>query len=345
MKKILFCNKNGIPPYHISGAELSIDEILKEMVSYGYEVSSLNTIERFLLYKNNYTKLMDNNITVENDVYTKHILNNTNNYNSILANLIESYKPDIIFTQMFDVELLKKITNQNIPIVLFVHGVVEDTEKLESIGADLYVCLSNFIATKLLHLGDKVCVIYPIIKKSDFFNSYTKDKQNILFVNPTKNKGVEVALHLAQKYKYENFIFFENWRVTNKKYLYSINELDNIKLMPITSNYKSIYDGIKLLIYPSQNEEGFGRCIVEANFNGIPTIASNIGGIPEALGKSQILVEDYNNLSAWESAFDKVFYNIDYYKQLTKEAYNNANNFEKISSSKMLSFLEKLSKL
>ena len=56
---------------------------------------------------------------------------------------------------------------------------------------------------------------------------------------------------------------------------------------------KDFYRHIDLLLVPSIGAEGFGLVIPEAAANGIPVIANRIGGIPEALGDSGILI-DYN---------------------------------------------------
>jgi glycosyltransferase involved in cell wall biosynthesis len=51
------------------------------------------------------------------------------------------------------------------------------------------------------------------------------------------------------------------------------------------------YERLKVLIVPSLVEEGAPRVIVEACSRGIPVIANGLGGIPEALGNSGILVD------------------------------------------------------
>jgi glycosyltransferase involved in cell wall biosynthesis len=54
---------------------------------------------------------------------------------------------------------------------------------------------------------------------------------------------------------------------------------------------KDFYKEISLLLVPSTIPEGYPRVIIEAALNGIPTIANNTGGIPEALGNSGILLD------------------------------------------------------
>ena len=53
---------------------------------------------------------------------------------------------------------------------------------------------------------------------------------------------------------------------------------------------------------PSQWEEAFGRVIVEAQINGIPVLASDVGGIPEALGHGGVLVKNFRDPKAWQKA-------------------------------------------
>ena len=53
---------------------------------------------------------------------------------------------------------------------------------------------------------------------------------------------------------------------------------------------RNFYRQIKIILVPSLVEEGFSRMILEAAANGIPAIANNVGGIPEALGNSGVLI-------------------------------------------------------
>lgn len=314
----------------MSGSEESIDEILKEIALSNHEVVSFNCVERYLLYHNEYSKLSDNTINIEFDVYTKYILNNTNNYIEKLAKLITDYKPDMIFTQSFDISVLRSLVGPETKIICFIHAAVSETDYGKYYGADLYVCFSNFIASTVPYVNKNVHVMYPLLKRSKYYIEHPENKKSdILFVNPIKSKGIEIIINLAKTFSSEKFIIYENWRKTHKKYEEEIKQLNNVMLKDITSNPAEIYANKKLLLFPSQAPEGFGRCIVEANFNGIPVIASKVGGITEAAGVAQILIDDYTNINEWEKALSNVLNDTDYYKTLVKYAYINSERFDR----------------
>lgn len=65
----------------------------------------------------------------------------------------------------------------------------------------------------------------------------------------------------------------------------------NISHLGWIEDMGQFYARLKVLIVPSLVEEGASRVVVEACSRGIPVIANELGGIPEALGDSGILVD------------------------------------------------------
>jgi glycosyltransferase involved in cell wall biosynthesis len=71
----------------------------------------------------------------------------------------------------------------------------------------------------------------------------------------------------------------------------NIQNLPNVTFLGQTTDLCSFYGEISLLLVPSLKAEGFPRVIMEGAINGIPAIANKIGGIPDAMGDSGVLIE------------------------------------------------------
>ena len=81
----------------------------------------------------------------------------------------------------------------------------------------------------------------------------------------------------------------------------------NVTIEKIESDFSKIYCNCKLLLLPSQEAEGLGRGSVEASLNSVPILASNNGGIPEAVKINDFLIFDYSNYASWRNALEKLF--------------------------------------
>ncbi|HOD35468.1 MAG TPA: glycosyltransferase [Syntrophales bacterium] len=92
------------------------------------------------------------------------------------------------------------------------------------------------------------------------------------------------------------------------------------------------FEQVKVLIVPSLIDEGFSRIILEASMRGIPVIANRIGGIPEALGESGILVGlgrkeslDIDRLATiYRSHVENLLSNKEVYDKYRRQALNRA---------------------
>lgn len=62
----------------------------------------------------------------------------------------------------------------------------------------------------------------------------------------------------------------------------------------LVDDVRKYMNTMDIMILPSRNE-GFGCVILEANACGIPVVATNVGGIPEAIGNNNMLVDDGDN--------------------------------------------------
>ncbi|WAH40818.1 glycosyltransferase family 4 protein [Alicyclobacillus fastidiosus] len=90
---------------------------------------------------------------------------------------------------------------------------------------------------------------------------------------------------------------------------------------------QDVYASHDILVCPSQKHEAFGLVTIEAMMNGLPVVASHIGGIPEAVGtEGGRLVKNFHNPSAFARAI-RSLQDRQTYQQYSDSALKQAGKF------------------
>ena len=127
-----------------------------------------------------------------------------------------------------------------------------------------------------------------------------------------KRKGhakiIEILKKLKLKFpKINYFIVGEGSEKSNLQKLVSVYNLEkNVYFTGIVneSQKKYLFENVDLMIMPTLDEsdnrsiEGFGISYLEASFFGIPSVASNVGGTPEAVlhGITGLIINNRDDL-------------------------------------------------
>ena len=119
------------------------------------------------------------------------------------------------------------------------------------------------------------------------FNNF--DSGYVTMVNPCVYKGISIFLSLAERLPHVKFAAIPFWH-TSAEDRAALERLPNVTLLQPSPNLDDIFGPTKVLLAPSVWGEAFGQIVVDAMLRGIPVLASNVGGLPEAkLGVDYVL--------------------------------------------------------
>ena len=173
--------------------------------------------------------------------------------------------------------------------------------------------------------------------KSDNFIDISGKPILLTLARLEKRKGHSEILKVVKKLKLEfnNIQYIIAWDGPEKSYLKSLvkkYELEsNVFFVGMINEFqkKYLFENTDLMLMPTLDEiksrsiEGFGIAYLEAAFFGVPSIASKIGGTPEAVlhNKTGIIIDDLKDLY---QSIDNLLANNDLIEKLGKQAQQRA---------------------
>jgi len=337
--KILFANGRQTYPLFRGGDGVSIHEILTQLSQDGHEVTVLGKINPITQPPTSITevfnKLIKLSIRINKQKHSllyqvgnyKAIMSESDFFETDLKNYLGKNKPDIVLTQLEDSHKVINICHSiGVKSICFIHDHDPLNFQVLNISHKTNAIIFNSKNTHR-HFG-QFCkclnkVIYPGVNFQNYITNKSHNKY-LLFINPINIKGAQIVNFLINKFPQENFMIVKGWKPMEFK----LNNRKNIKVVERSLDMKSVYSETKLLLVPSQWEEAFGRIIPEAGINKIPSLSSKIGGVPEAVGRGGMLVDDFANPEAWENSLKELITDNVLLDKLGKSAYTQAKKFD-----------------
>jgi glycosyltransferase involved in cell wall biosynthesis len=244
---------------------------------------------------------------------------------------LNKVKPDVIVVlalQPARMALAARRAKMNIPIVMMLQDVEFSNHggPFEDLGSVSCVANSHFTARRYRETyGVNPVVINPMIDVSAYMT--ISAKENVTFVNPDPRKGLDIALAVTSRCPDIPFVFLESWPLTHaeRSDLEKLpKKFPNLTIRSSVGDMREIYSRCKILLAPSRWEEAYGRVATEAQCSGIPVIASNRGGLPEAVGEGGILLDPDGPVDNWIAAVRSLWDDGPYYNGLARAALSHA---------------------
>jgi glycosyltransferase involved in cell wall biosynthesis len=307
-----------------SGASMAVRQMLLQLYSLGYKVQILG----MTVFDDSKGSHSIDEFIADSKAKGSSILNIQDG--PLIHELIrtESKQHDQITHKEMSLlfgEFLKIISKKDKPDIVFYFGgqildfLIVGEAKVNNISTVAYLANGNYSGRRWCRDVDLIITdsqatsefykqrdginVHPVgtFIDKNYILAPKRIPKNILFINPSLEKGVGVVIQIAILLeKIRPDIIIEviesrgNWkeavRLVTKKFGEERTNLTNVIITPNTNDMKPIYSRAKLIIVPSLWWESAGRVVAEALINGIPAIVTNRGGLPEMLGDAGLKI-------------------------------------------------------
>ena len=232
---------------------------------------------------------------------------------------IQKWKPDAIISQHWATKDASQLAYQlNIPFVLYVHGPNQYEHWFETKYKNMRCDLIIFNTVEQYRLAkDKIgntlftIINPPVIKEKCIYKGNNKNKIYITMIGDEMLKGWDIFIKVARINKDKQFLWVTN---NNNQQILPYN----LTIMRKVLDVKKIYGITKILLIPSQNES-YCRVALEAFYNEIPVIATDLPGIRDATSNMACYIKDRESIIEWSNKINDVQKNYEKYKTLIKK--------------------------
>ncbi len=157
--------------------------------------------------------------------------------------------------------------------------------KTERIRAcDAVVGVSRYVADYIQKYAGIPAVHVPIslMEPEDWPVLGRFSNEFVTFVNPCAVKGISIFLALADAFPETAFAAVPSWG-TNRQDRAALTARPNVRILAPVDDINLLLARTRVLLVPSLWAEARSRIVLEALLRGVPVMAANVGGIPEAM--------------------------------------------------------------
>ena len=262
----------------------------------------------------------------------------------VVQEVVKRFKPDIVIVQTgATVSLAKAFVAEMVPTIIYLHDVQyeEHAGDIGNLTNVSFIANSQFVASRYhKDFGIHASVLNPLFHEQDY---KTSTGLSVTFINPIPLKGVDLVCDICALCPDIPFQFVRAWSNSGQdeeKLHRRLKSLRNVTLCSSTLDMKTIYRDTRILLVPSRCEEAWGRVASEAQFSGIPVLATSCGGLPEAVGPGGKLFLPEAKAEDWAAVLKEIWNDQDYYEFLRAAAFAHSKRPELDPVALVTSFID-----
>jgi surfactin synthase thioesterase subunit/glycosyltransferase involved in cell wall biosynthesis len=240
----------------------------------------------------------DGVVTFRHNGVDVHVLTDHPNLRAYLAEQIARFEPDVILSStddpaqmLFEVALktgtarVVYLARATLALPFGPDCAFPSAAKTEMLRrADAVVGVSQYVADYIRRWGsiDAVHVPISLMDAGPYPALGSLSNDFVTLVNPCAVKGISIFLALAGRMPRVWFAAVPTWG-TNAADRAALEARPNIRILDPVDHIDDLLARTRVLLAPSLWAEARSRMILEAMLRGVPVLAANVGGIPEAM--------------------------------------------------------------
>ncbi len=368
MRILLVQEERYLPAY--TGSSKSSRSLLEGLVNTGHDCLAISPLRLKGISEDDFLQSMEqrniqishvaqnlyhceyNSVSVRSMPMEEGSVNGIKDRISWLRKQFKEYQPDIVIVSADPRYYLLKTFSTLCPekVVFIVHshehlpfGPLSRKKSEEQSDvikqASLIISVSQYSRAYIKEWGNvnSHVLSFPVydiasIEKNNF------EKRYISLINGGLEKGVDIFIELLAKNPDEAFAIID-WNI-EPLVKERLEQHKNITFLAPVDDIRDVIKQTKILLMPSVFPETFGLSVVEAMSQGIPVIASNLGGLPEAklgiprlldVNPIQIVEGDFVSVDQktepWQEALTKLISDASYYNDIAQRSIDAASRF------------------
>lgn len=221
-------------------------------------------------------------------------------------------KPDVIVVQTGDRAVAELAAHLDLPTLHYLH-FIPDWPTLPLFANGRYITNSMFCQSRIEAIyGARSVVVRPIVRPEDYRANISR--KEVTSFSMLLDKGADIVVELAKRNPDIPFRVYANHRSLHERdrlLMQQATALSNVVITPSRRSSGEIYRKTRLVLAPSRWQETWGRMATEAHVNAIPVLASDRGGLPEAVGTGGRCLSPETPIEEWNAALRQMFFDRD----------------------------------
>jgi surfactin synthase thioesterase subunit len=256
-------------------------------------------------------------VTFERAGVEAHVVTSAN-LRACFADQVEAFRPDVILASTDDpAQLLLEVALRAGSAVVYLARATlalpfgpdcafpspARTERIPAASA--VVGVSQYVADYIRKYAGIPAVHVPIslMEPGPWPVMGRFDNEFVTLVNPCAVKGMAIFLGLADSFPDTIFAAVPTWG-TNQEDRAALQRRGNVRVLRPVDDIDLLLQRTRVLLVPSLWAEARSRIVLEAMLRGVPVMAGNVGGIPEAMMGVPYLLP-VNPIARYEARVDE----------------------------------------